>query len=813
MIGRSAELALVRDGLDRGQIVQIVGPPGIGKSTLAQRAVDGRTAAWVPLESVAPDRLEDAIARELGVPSGRDGLVSALRDVQVLVLDGAEGVTQGLPELLDALGPAAALVTTRRRMASGVTVELGPLPAAEAVEVFRSRARTVGAGEVVEREGAAVAALVERLEGWPLALELAASRMRVYSPAELLDEPTLPVLTDQTRGGRHGSLSDALQASWALLEPGDRTALAAIARFRGPFDRAGFRAVAGAGLDALERLMDASLVQWSAVAGARRYQVLAPIREFALERNDDAGAAERYATHVLAGAESAAADAETSKAAEARAELSRLTPDLEALLDHPPATAARAALALAVLARARGPLQTAVEWLAAIPRDGVPLETAQALDLAQADLGIRMFQGDAPLALLAGLPESTLTLRHRGLAYLRARDVEAAVTWLDRARRSAEAEGDRYEQTQALLSLGVAHLQAGRTSTAAAALREARAHVEHVDAPDLEGMTLKFLCSTERDLGAPVPSRIGWVERAVALHRRSGNLRLEAMALNVLAITLLDGDDPRAEAIMAEGAHIAERAGLRSTVDQMKLLRALDRLGRLDLDGAEAELVKLDQPDVHPWMHNWRHVLEGIVALHRGNRDLAVLLAREAVEGAVASELQGDAVLFGCVLALLGEGEPPEPLEVLPPNAPMRMLCELAAQVRRGEPVASAQLRAAHGFVEARVFLSVTAGGSGTEVAADGSWFQVRGEARVDLRRRRVLRRVLAALVRRRAEPITHEELLAEGWPGERPTAASGRARVHVAVADLRRLGLRDAIQTVENDGRTAYKLVATARG
>ena len=53
MIGRSAELALVRDGLDRGQIVQIVGPPGIGKSTLAQRAVDGRTAAWVPLESVA----------------------------------------------------------------------------------------------------------------------------------------------------------------------------------------------------------------------------------------------------------------------------------------------------------------------------------------------------------------------------------------------------------------------------------------------------------------------------------------------------------------------------------------------------------------------------------------------------------------------------------------------------------------------------------------------------------------------------------------------------------------------------------------
>ncbi len=883
LVGRSAALEQLQRAVAAGGIVQVVGPPGIGKTALAEAflhgfaevAEVGRVVARDPLppEATEADALA-WLARALAVPVAEEAVHTALFEAEpplgLVWIDDPEAAgaagrasTDALADLLlrqlgsgDAGRRPTILWTTRRRIpllaAHGRTVELGPLDDDAALALFRMRAAEVGAGPVVDAEESAVRELVAHLDGWPLALELAGSQMRLFSPAELLADPARAVLRSP-RGGPPSLLS-ALRGSWDALSDEDRASLAAVSRFCGSFDRAAFESVAPGGLDALERLLDASLLQWRAAPDpqvervGRVYRMLAPIRSFvrqkASEASIDGDSGARYAEWVLSRCDAAVVDASTSRAREARSILARWAPDLEQLhrmgveasgsagsagaageeaVDH----AARAVLALAALAEAQGPVHETIKRLAAVPRDGLSTERARALDLAQAEMAIRAFDGDMCQRLLAPWPDAPAVLRLRGLAAIRRGMLDEAIEVLTAAVALADETDDAArERAHSRFALGAAYTQDARVARSAQVLHEARVAVEAVDAPDLEGLILKFLASAERSLGTPVADRIAWLERALELHRRSGNVRLEAMALDVLAVARMDARDPRAHEALEEGLASALRAGLRSTVHQMGFLRALDAVGTLGSGAVESALdaaldaldeLEADPHRPHKFMANWIALLRGIIAAHRGQRAVALAHVASAHEGAVALGLRGDALQFACVRALLKDGPAPAPPDGLPEGAPLRLICALAADAEAGRPLPSEVVQQAEAFVELRAFVGVTAAGAGVEVAADGSWFRVAGEERVDLSRRRVLRRVLAGLAARNGSAtdgaLTVADLLAVGWPGESPKGSSGRARVHVAVADLRKLGLRDALQTVPHDeGGSAYLLDAITR-
>lgn len=802
MIGRTAERQAVLEALaEPGARVQVGGPPGIGKSTLAHAVVDGTDARWVALGEEAPLA---AVARRLGVPVDAAAVRGALDD-GVIVLDGAEAVADVLPELLAALGDARVLVTSRQRIPGVRLVELGPLGEADGVALFQERAATVGA---VGDDPAAVRELVRRLEGWPLALELAASRTRLYAPRELLAEPPLRVLADGSRP--EASLERALDASWALLDPADRACLARVALFQAPFDRDGFLRVSGSDLGALERLMDASLVRWSAVDGGRRYHLLAPIRAYALERlGDDPEARDRYAEGVLQRAERAMAACDGARAGAARAELGRLAPDLEALVGWGASIGARAALALGTLARAWGPLREAEAALHAVDRAGLPPELAAAVDRMEADLAVRGYRGVEALAVLERLPADASTERLRGLAHIRCGDLVRAVQVLERSVELADAAGDPRERAECRYALGVARLQHGSKWAARDALRDALEQVLGLDAPDLDGLIRKFLVLVERDLGVGYDARRAMAEAAVSRHVQSGNLRLEVMARNVLAMVAMDANDPDVVPVLAELEVLAKRAGVTTTAHGTHIYRAMMHLSAGRVEQAADELGSLVAPDVAPFNQAWAIALQGVIALLQGRRDEAILQLRRASDGLASQGLRADVSLMNTLLALLGEDNPPDLLEPLPPEAPLHVAREVALHTAAGEALPPSLEAMARRSAEARLVLTLALAGAGTEVAATGEWFVTRTGERVDLSRRRVLSRVLAVLAAQGGRPITHEDLLAQGWPGEVTTGSSGRARVHVAVSDLRRLGLRDDLQTVERDGGAAYRLRA----
>lgn len=816
MIGRGPELqALARALGVPGATVQVLGPAGIGKSTVARAAVDGLHAGWIPLEPVGTGPsdgsvdLDATVARALGVPVNPAALAAACQDLDVLVLDGAEALSERLPPWIDGVHAGAPglriLITTQRRIARATAVELGPLPLPEAERLFRDRAAAWGQDLDLDGEQDALRELVRRLQGWPLAVEIAASRVRLYSCAELLEEGPL-ALVDPSRG-RHRSLEIALQGAWDGLSSGDRAALSAVAQFRSSFDRRGFREVGGTGVDALERLLDASLVRWTSEDARRAYHLLAPVRAFALARLDDPGARERYAEAVLGRAHRAAADELTSNAPSCTAELTTLAADLEGLLAGPPSIAARAALALGVLAKARGPLAPVLGWLSAVPRDALDPALREELDLLQADFHVRTGSPDAAFPLLDGLAETPHTRRMRGQALLGAHRIPEAIGVLEHAARLADEAGDRHESVNARYALGVAHLRQGDFQGALDRFQHGLRQVVQLDRPDQEGLFLKFSALAERELGVTHEVRVQRLERAVALHRRTGASRLEVMARTMLTLALDDAGDPDVDARIDESLALARRSGETASADQMLTVRAMRALDRQDLPFVLEYAASMRATSTDPWVLAWVDGLSGIALQHLGETPSAVGDLDRAVIGLEALGLAGDADLFRTVRALVRREPPPALTRPSPPHGTHGICHRLAELSAAGQAVPDGLAAACATRIESRLLLGLVRQGTGVHVASDGSWFRSATGDRVDLSRKRVLRRVLAALAP--GEPLTQDALLRQAWPGEKTAGDSGRARVHVAVAELRKLGLRDALVTATHGDLSAYRLRA----
>ncbi|HJP71327.1 MAG TPA: adenylate/guanylate cyclase domain-containing protein [Candidatus Limnocylindria bacterium] len=316
-LGREAELGeigalLARDDV---RVVTLTGPGGTGKTRLALQAAANASDAfpdgvwWVPLASLRdPALVLESAGRAL---SAAGDLSDHIGDKRMLVVfDNFEHVTtaaDGLASLLAACAKLAVLVTSREplHLDGELVYAVDPLDPDEAVELFLTRAMAAKRDFTPSPE---VAQICERLDRLPLAIELAAARVTILSPAALLDrlEQRLPLLTASTRGApdRQRTLRATIEWSHELLADGEQRLFRRLAAFRGGSTLAAAEAVADADLDTLQSLVEKSLVR---VRAHDRFWMLETIREFAVERLEASGEADelrdRHAQFYLAMAE------------------------------------------------------------------------------------------------------------------------------------------------------------------------------------------------------------------------------------------------------------------------------------------------------------------------------------------------------------------------------------------------------------------------------------------------------------------------------------------------------------------------------
>ncbi|MFJ4770198.1 ATP-binding protein [Streptomyces uncialis] len=325
LLGRESDIAAVTGLLRTARVVTVGGPGGLGKTRLAYavgRAAEQRVVHCVPLAGVtADDDVAGEVASAIGVGESRHfagaggDLVGAIAKAlgpgpALLVLDNCEHVVSGAADLVRALVSRTAelrvLATSRAPL--GLTSEslyaLPELTLATSVELFRQRARS--ARPDAELPPADVAGLCRQLDGLPLAVELAAARVRVLSVAEISRR-----LRDRfavLRGGardtprRHRTLHAVVEWSWNLLEPGGRAALRALSVFPGGFTEDAAERVLDAGGDTLhllEQLTGQSLVKAGDTASGMRFHMLETVREFSAAQRVRAGEEEVVAAGFL----------------------------------------------------------------------------------------------------------------------------------------------------------------------------------------------------------------------------------------------------------------------------------------------------------------------------------------------------------------------------------------------------------------------------------------------------------------------------------------------------------------------------------
>jgi predicted ATPase len=359
LLGREQEAAAVEDLVVREgvRLVTLTGPGGVGKSRLMVEAVrrlgpgfaDG--ARFLELASVsAADLVAAAIAAGLGLNTSAGSLITDLESYLrprglLLALDNFEQVVGAAPLLADLLAAApglVVLVTSRTvlRLSGEHEFSVPPLPVPPAdaapdpadlrryasVSLFVERAHAVAPGfELTDANAEAVAEICRRLDGLPLAIELAAARVRLLPPQALASrlDQRFSVLTGGARDlpERQRTLKNTLDWSFGLLSAGEQALFARLGVFAGPFSLLAAEAV-GAGspgeghvpsqvIETLGSLVDSSLVRTGTRGGEPRFALLETIRDYALERlagGDWVPAHDRHAAYFQALAEPSGAE-------------------------------------------------------------------------------------------------------------------------------------------------------------------------------------------------------------------------------------------------------------------------------------------------------------------------------------------------------------------------------------------------------------------------------------------------------------------------------------------------------------------------
>lgn len=691
-VGRVVEQRRIAELMRRPEcrLLAIVGPGGMGKTRLARRALadvaplfaDG--AAFVALEDVesAPAFVSRVAQRlELQRPRTRDefdALADHLAPRQLLlVLDNFEPVaataTPLLGRLLEHAPQLKIIVTSRERLALGaqwaLLLEGLPCPEPEdmdrlddfdASRLFLAAARRADPAFDAQAECAAVVDICRQVDGLPLALELAASWVRVMRcddiARELRQGTELLRATNPAFPARQASLEAVFEQSWQLLGEPERQALARLSVFRGGFTVESARAVTGARLPVLGALTDQSLLR----KDGTRLALHPLVHQFAaLKLGDgDAHAAARaaHALHVAALlterlAALQAGDGEALRRVDQEFENGRRA--LEWLADQGPAAALTgSAWALAEFTQHRGQAQRGLDMVQAA-LDGA---------LARQDRTVRS-------RLMCHAAQQQFRLDRFGESIATAR---AALTL------AGGEETERSDHGRRLLTvLGSAALRMGRLDEARERFSAILALGDEVLTARDRAVTLDHLSLIERRLGR-VDEALRLALEALVMQRRLGDVAALALSVNNLGSLYLQRHEPdAAEPALREALALAEGAGLSTT--RCLVLSNLGEVALLrgDLAGAQRHALQgaaLAEAGGQRLLLGWMQALLGTIALRHGDVGAARLhvagacataLALEAptLKGAVVLALarlfhhDGHAVAAGRVLAL-GQAEP-----------------------------------------------------------------------------------------------------------------------------------------------------------
>ena len=635
-VGREREIAAVSDLLQRDgvRLVTLTGPGGVGKTRLALRLAEtvapdfGDEVVFVPLAAVdRPNLVLPAIARAIGVRESPDrplaaGLAAALLERRpLLVLDNVEHLREAAIDLADLLMrcPRLTVLATSRealRLSGEHRFPVSPLalPGAgtpptpdqvapfEAITFFAERARQVLPGFTLDAENVTtVLEICRRLDGLPLAIELAAAWLRALSPAALLTrlERQLPLLTGGAvdQPPRFQTMRDAIGWSYDLLSPRERSLFRRLAVFIGGFTPESAEAVADGSsetpdvgyadrddterltsdrqrpashiLELLAGLADKSLVQVAREDGSEpRFSMLETVREFAREQLEASGeaAAARQAHaafyHTLA--EAAATDADGAGDSSWMRRLTAERPNLRAALD----------------------------WLEQSGNAGATLHMTGALwhywyrlgDLAEGrarlERALAMRPPDVAPAILARALRGAGVLAWQSADYVRSRER------LDAALAAYRALGDRAGIAWALNSLGCLAATMSSTDDAEIFLSEALALFRELD--DAVGMA-NLTCNLGELAEATGHHQlaIARLEVGLAMWQALGNRVGAVRAQVVLGQALLGRDDEtRAEAALMDALQAIRDIDYKQILPAA--LRAVARLASRHGDDASA---------------------------------------------------------------------------------------------------------------------------------------------------------------------------------------------------------------------------------
>jgi predicted ATPase/class 3 adenylate cyclase/DNA-binding CsgD family transcriptional regulator len=504
-VGREAELTQVRELLSQNLLVTLTGAGGVGKTRLAVQiaahlAGEFADGVWyVDLAPITdPEVVPIAVTRALGLPDqpGRSTMDTLTRFVaerrMLVVLDNCEHLLDASAELVVALLGAAAGLTllATSREAIGVAGEVGwRVPSLslgdEAIELFTDRARHARPDFTPTDDNAAtVGEICRRLDGLPLAIELAAARVRALSLAEIVESlhDRFRLLTGGARTAvrRQQTLRASVDWSHALLTEPERVLFRRLAAFLGGFDLPAARAVAGHDeverfqvLDLLTLLVDKSLVVADDSGGRTRYRLLETVRQYAMEKLGESGEADAvrsrhrdYYTAMAAVLDAPAGSDYEQRLEQAEIEIDNLRAAFGWSRENSDVELALAlASSLLPLWLARGRIREGLAWFdTALADDNAPhgkvVAAVRARALAdQATLGIRVGAAESPgqaqqaLAIAREVDDAALLARAltacgsiAGYSF----NAEVARACFTEATELARAVGDRWRLSQIL---------------------------------------------------------------------------------------------------------------------------------------------------------------------------------------------------------------------------------------------------------------------------------------------------------------------------------------------------------------------------
>ena len=594
-IGRRHELAEARKKLAAARLVSLTGPGGVGKSRLAIRIAAGLGrgfpgGTWlVELADLQdPALVGNAVLAALGLrdqtaaePQAR--LLSYLRDKELLlVLDNCEHLLEAVAQLVSDViraAPGVRVIATSREPLSVAGEHVLPVPPLElpspdateplarlreneAVMLFTERAAAAsGQFELTVANQAAVAGLCRRLDGLPLAIELAAVRTRALGPEQINDRLSdrFGLLTGGSRAAlpRHQTLRTAIEWSYDLLTPAERTLLMRLCVFAGRFTLEDIESVCCSGvvpaaraLDLLSSLIDKSLVIKEDAAGTACYRLHETMREYARLRLREAGEEDaverRYADYYLLRC--------AHFAVEGRYRLLEWLTWAELEIDN-----IRAALRRCL---DREDSRPGIDLASSLIWYWITRATAE---------GVRWL--DELLTREAEPVAHPWAYFVRGFLAVLQNDPAAARPALERGVTVARAAGQADALSQSLAMASIAATMAGDGASARRLLDEAGAVADGLD-----DLGIMLMLGQARALNGLLDGDLAAVRPAAAegarLSRTAGDLySLEMMLLNQGFAALIDGDLRESRQRLTEGLRIARQ--LDDRVAQCHMLGAL----------------------------------------------------------------------------------------------------------------------------------------------------------------------------------------------------------------------------------------------